>query len=157
MASKAEQTARRTNTTAKRLRDEIADQSKRYREKMRKVRDKKIPNAMINTGIAGATGVATGVYQGLVPETMVIMERQIPTGLIADAGGVLLGVVVGGGSALAGLEMGVHAGGGIATVSMAGLARQGTKWMREQAMVMWNERNKKNNAGAAPGGVQLAA
>ncbi len=138
MANKSDDAgAKRARTAAKNVRSEFDDYKKKARERMSKVRAMKTPNALINAGVGATTGVATGLYQGLIPDDMVIMEMEVPTGLIRDTGGVLLGSAIAGGSAFMASEIGIHAGAGIATVSAAAIARKLTSWGREQAMAWW--------------------
>jgi len=160
MASKSDNdaSAKRARTATKNARVDLEDFKKKSREKLRKLRDAKVPNAMLNVGVSATTGIATGAARGLVPEEITIMKRQVPVGLIADGTGVLAGTVIAGGSAMMGSEIGIHAGGGIATVSAAGIARKLTQWAREESMKWWNDRNKTGNGqGAGTGAQQQAA
>ena len=145
MANKADTdaSAKRARTAAKNLRTEFDSYKKKARDKIAKARAEKVPNALINTGIAATTGIASGALQGIIPDDIVIMKRQVPLGLIRDSAGVLVGTAIAGGSAFMGQEIGIHAGGGIATVSAAGIARKLTSWGREQAMGWWSENGKK--------------
>ena len=147
MATKAnpdESAAKRRNTILTKTKEELTKQKEKYRGVMKATREAKVPNAMLNTGIAATGGILTGAARGLVPDTITVMEREIPLGLVRDGGGVIVGVLTGVGSAFVGFEPGIHFGGGIFTVCTAGLAEKGVAWVREQVwtegMKMWNER-----------------
>lgn len=152
--SESEAGAKRARTAAKNARGDLADYKKKVREKMASVRAQKVPNALINGAVAATTGIATGAVQGLIPDEITVMKNKVPLGLIRDGGGVLLGTVVAGGSAMMGSEIGIAAGGGVATVCAAGIARMLTTWGRESATTWWEKRG--NGAGTGNGNGETA-
>ena len=153
MPAKANPTATRSgpNPITRRLKDEMSKQKTKHLATLKKYREEKVPNALINSTGTMIGGVTTGAVRGWVPEEWTVMETKIPTGIVYDVGAVLTGAVVAGGSAMMKSEYGIHIGAGMTTVGVAYLTERGTSYLAGKVYEWWQ------GNGAAATGPSLAA
>lgn len=137
----AAKTAPRRNSPAlRKAREELSKYRTRYSAKLTDLRKEKVPNALMNSALAVGGAIPSGVICGVVPDSYMIGETEVPTGVLCEVGCVLTGATVAGVSAAMGSESGIHFGAGWVASGTGFLTKRGTRMARDYAMQWWEAR-----------------